>query len=148
METNTCTHTLFLPLSFIYFYHSSVYLIWGNHLIIQLQFHFENTLCCCCTCGCDVNVSVVMMTAYRGGPLQILSRQLIPAVAQATLGPQWIVPVQEGSRAAFHPASPPPPDNIVLTRLQHDRSATVADSKALFQTLVHGIKWMKGAQRG
>lgn len=51
---------------------------------------------------------------------------------------------QQGS---FYPFSPAP-DNIVLTRPQHDRSASVADYKALFQTLVHGIKWMKRAQRG
>lgn len=40
--------------------------------------------------------------------------------------------------------SSPVPDNIVLTRLWHDYSAaSAADGKALFQTPLHGIKWIE-----
>lgn len=126
-----------------------------------LQFNFGNTFYLCSSRGCDVNfyvlerqcwclcgiVSAVTVTDYGRAAPQDSSCQLIPAVAQATLRPQWIVPVQDSSRGSFYPASPAP-DNNVLTRLQHDRSASVADYKALFQTLVHGIKWMKRAQKG
>lgn len=45
-------------------------------------------------------------------------------------------------QSSFYPA-PLAPDYIVLTWLQHDQSAPVADYKALFQTLVQGIKLSK-----
>lgn len=87
-------------------------------------FIFENT--CHCTCECELVIPrlsacvfsvcdmllVCECVSAEGFPADV-SCQFIPAVAQATLRPHWIVPVQDSSRAAF--IQPLPPSRLQIT---------------------------------